>query len=136
MNSILFKLVYSVSKKFPIQQELLTKTEKKIYKAMNGTSFCTNANCPLVINKTSHKGCDTLSSLVIGLSGLSTVIFGAPMPIFSYKDTSKLNTGFHEIVSSFLNRNDGRPSADGRNTGKVNFDCIYLLKLIFLLIPF
>jgi hypothetical protein len=39
------------------------------------------------------------------------------MPAFNYKqDTSQAGTGLYGITSSFIKRNGGGPSTDGRNT--------------------
>lgn len=76
----------------------------KIYtRTINGSMYCTNPACISVIKKQAIKARDSLSALAIGLVGLTTILFGAPLPPFS---SSKINNNdienFNFKTSTFL----------------------------------
>ncbi|EPB85006.1 hypothetical protein HMPREF1544_08209 [Mucor circinelloides 1006PhL] len=53
-----------------------------ILRSVNGASVCTNPNCVLRTKGETHEAHNSMSALAIGLVGLSTVIFGQPIPSF------------------------------------------------------
>ncbi|KAL0137307.1 hypothetical protein V8B55DRAFT_1578093 [Mucor lusitanicus] len=77
---------------------------------INGTSVCCNPNCLLVRSGRSHQPRDSLSALVIGLSGLCTVLSGTTFPALDPKRISHFNTDFQQFAGSFLTRNLPRPA--------------------------
>ncbi|KAI9486373.1 MAG: hypothetical protein EXX96DRAFT_496206 [Benjaminiella poitrasii] len=96
--------------------KILNKDGRKIIKTVNDTSVCSNPNCISVKAKSSHRGRDSLSALIIGLSGLASLPFGYTFTIFSPYNASHSNTRFRTIATSFLNRNKDRPTIDDGNT--------------------
>ncbi|KAI9474258.1 MAG: hypothetical protein EXX96DRAFT_509403 [Benjaminiella poitrasii] len=54
--------------------KILNKDGRKIIKAVNCTSFCSYRNCVSVKAKSSHRGNGSLSALIIGLSGLASLL--------------------------------------------------------------
>ncbi|KAI9473566.1 MAG: hypothetical protein EXX96DRAFT_596676 [Benjaminiella poitrasii] len=63
--------------------KILNKDGRKIIKTVNDTSVCSNPNCISVKAKSLHRGRDSLSALIIGLSGLASLLFGCTFTIFS-----------------------------------------------------
>ncbi|KAG2230041.1 hypothetical protein INT48_007072 [Thamnidium elegans] len=76
---------------------------------------CTNPRCVLVRSNMSHQGRDSVSSLAIGISGLSQAAFGEPFPCFNY-DIGHSNTDFINTATTFLNRNVEGLEFDELNT--------------------
>ncbi|KAI8096107.1 hypothetical protein BDF21DRAFT_329948, partial [Thamnidium elegans] len=77
-------------------------SDKKI-KPIHGTIVCTNLRCVLVRSDLSHQGRDSVSSLAIGIPGLSQATFGEPFPCFNY-DIGYYDIDFINIAATFLNR--------------------------------
>ncbi|KAI8882688.1 hypothetical protein K501DRAFT_273394 [Backusella circina FSU 941] len=75
-------------------------------------------------NQSCH-GCDQVSALVVGLSGLGTLILGDTFPELT-TDISQSYTEFQQDALSFLKRSDGRLTTDG--------DCFTLYPLSIQLI--
>lgn len=74
-------------------------------KTINGTSVCSNSKCLLVINKRSHQPRDSQSALLIGLSGLCTILSArTTYPALNPKNQniSQSDTDFQTFASTFL----------------------------------
>ncbi|KAI8082272.1 hypothetical protein BDF21DRAFT_317699, partial [Thamnidium elegans] len=56
------------------------KTGKKKIKSVNGSFICYSKECVLVLAAKNNHGRDSLSTLVIGLSGFSMLMFGITYP--------------------------------------------------------
>ncbi|KAG2207047.1 hypothetical protein INT46_009180 [Mucor plumbeus] len=84
-------------------------------KINNGTSVCTNPAYILLKSGSSHKERDAISSLAIGLSGVSYLALGVPFPSFS-PSVGHHHTGFTDITTIFLTRSVARLELDELNT--------------------
>ncbi|KAL9558499.1 hypothetical protein PS6_001256, partial [Mucor atramentarius] len=78
-------------------------------KTMNGTFVCCSPACLLAISKRPHQARGTQSVLLIGLSGLSTVLSRTAFPALNPKNIRQSNTDFQEFAGFFFNRNLPRP---------------------------
>ncbi|KAI9251157.1 hypothetical protein EDC94DRAFT_526688, partial [Helicostylum pulchrum] len=104
-------------KKTTYPMSVSLKNNKTIMKTINGTSVCSNNNRVSVKLDCSHKSRDSVSALAIGISGLTSLIFGLPLPPFNPKKISHSNTDqINNAVTSFFKRNNDRRIIDYGNT--------------------
>jgi hypothetical protein len=73
-------------------QLIENKNGKIIKKSKKGSLMCVNLDCVSVKYGRSTKSRDALSSLAIGLSGLTSCILGMPIPHFSQTKISQYET--------------------------------------------
>ncbi|EPB85855.1 hypothetical protein HMPREF1544_07354 [Mucor circinelloides 1006PhL] len=86
-------------------QKLVTKKNKQCLRSVSGTSVCTNPDCVLRTKDETHKARDSLPALAIGLAGLSTVIFGQPIPTFDSSFNEFKAEKFKTLAKAFCTRN-------------------------------
>ncbi|KAG2206051.1 hypothetical protein INT46_008248 [Mucor plumbeus] len=95
-------------------QQLLPMIDNTL-KTNNGTSACTNPACILIKSGSSHKGRDAISSLAIGLLGLSYFALGVPFPPFN-PSVGYCHIDFTNITTTFITRSVARLELNELNT--------------------
>ncbi|KAI8890559.1 hypothetical protein K501DRAFT_168406 [Backusella circina FSU 941] len=65
--------------------KVVGKNGKKKIQMVNGTLKCDNTNCISSKSKKANRSRDQLSSMGIGLTGCSQLLFGATIPVFDHK---------------------------------------------------
>ena len=108
MNTRHSKLVCFVLVHSHIPKELAKTNQQK--KTVNGAFWCLNRRC---ISVTSHKSIqsrDKTSALAIAVSGLSSLIFNEPLPVFNPKP-SQSYIGILTMINAFCSRNEHRDSS-------------------------
>ncbi|CAO3684672.1 unnamed protein product [Rhizopus microsporus] len=89
---------YSPARK--LQRPLRVTGNTKL-KVVNGTFQCVNPDCSSVLaGKATHVR-DSLSAMIIGLSGLATLLFGATFPQFDPKRSSSKTAEFEHLAATF-----------------------------------
>jgi hypothetical protein len=83
-------------------QLIENKNGKIIKKSTKGSLMCVNLDCVSVLYGRSTKSCDALSSLAIGLSGLTSCILGMPIPHISQTKISQYKTEDFKTKASVL----------------------------------
>ncbi|CEG79897.1 hypothetical protein RMATCC62417_14308 [Rhizopus microsporus] len=82
---------------------MLTKKNKQVSQEIKGALMCVNPKCVAVKSKKSTNSRDALSSLAIGLSGLTQCLIGSPLPPFAQSQISQFNTDtFNKLSWSFV----------------------------------
>ncbi|RCH88096.1 hypothetical protein CU097_004618 [Rhizopus azygosporus] len=85
-------------------------------RTINGTFICDNPSCVSVQAKKAVKGRDTLSAMVIGLSGLATFLFYATFPQFDPQVSQSNTNKFKTNAAFFFTANEDWPAVDDSNT--------------------
>ncbi|KAG1556418.1 hypothetical protein G6F49_006289 [Rhizopus delemar] len=78
----------------------VTKNGEVFSRKVKGSFYCTNPLCVSVLSKCAAKSRDSLSALAIGIVGLSTVLFGAPLPAFKSHKISNIEVEKYTILTS------------------------------------
>ncbi|KAK4509272.1 uncharacterized protein ATC70_007622 [Mucor velutinosus] len=86
-------------------QSIKSKDGKTKTRSIHGAFLCLNPACVSVLNHIAIQGRDKTSALAIAVSGLSTLLFRQPFPVFNPKP-SQSNTGIIPKTTSFCNRNE------------------------------
>ncbi|CEJ05260.1 hypothetical protein RMCBS344292_19205 [Rhizopus microsporus] len=85
---------------YKLQRPLRVTGNTKL-KVVNGTFQCVNPDCSSVLaGKATHVR-DSLSAMIIGLSGLATLLFGATFPQFDPKRSSSKTAEFEHLAATF-----------------------------------
>ena len=84
-------------------------------RTINGAFVYDNPSCVSVQAKKAVKRRDTLSAMVIGLSDLTTFLFGATLPPFDPKVSQSNTNKFKTNAASFFTANEDRPAVDNSN---------------------
>ncbi|CEP10874.1 hypothetical protein [Parasitella parasitica] len=77
--------------------------ERKV-KRRNGVFQCINKECPSVKTARNTNSRDTLSSLAIGLAGLSRLLLGTTFPTFNPRRNVNDVENFKKHAGNFLNK--------------------------------
>ncbi|OAD01350.1 hypothetical protein MUCCIDRAFT_112793 [Mucor lusitanicus CBS 277.49] len=88
-------------------QAIKAKNGNTRTKLTNGAFLCLNPECVSVVNHRAIQGRDRTSAMAIAVSGLSSLLFNQPLPVFNPKP-SQSNTGIISKTTSFCNRNETR----------------------------
>lgn len=89
--------------------KIMTKKDgSRFLKNVNGSFYCVNPLCPLSSQARSTQARDRLSALAIGVSGLSTLIFGETLPQFNHKLSGYNADKFETNAANFLNTKQGQ----------------------------
>ncbi|KAG1048531.1 hypothetical protein G6F43_009083 [Rhizopus delemar] len=78
----------------------VTKNGEVFSRKVKGSFYCTNPLCVSVLSKCAAKSRDSLSALAIGIVGLSTILFGAPLPAFKSHKISNIEAEKYIILTS------------------------------------
>ncbi|EIE82340.1 hypothetical protein RO3G_07045 [Rhizopus delemar RA 99-880] len=78
----------------------VTKNGEVFSRKVKGSFYCTNPLGVSVLSKCAAKSRDSLSALAIGIVGLSTILFGAPLPAFKSHKISKIEAEEYIILTS------------------------------------
>ncbi|KAK4516805.1 uncharacterized protein ATC70_011784 [Mucor velutinosus] len=91
-------------------QSIKAKNGKTKTRSIHGAFLSLNPACVSVLNYRAIQGRDRTSALAIADSGLSTLLFRQPLPVFNPKP-SQSNTGIISKTTSFCNKNEKRDSS-------------------------
>ncbi|KAG1507786.1 hypothetical protein G6F46_001816 [Rhizopus delemar] len=78
----------------------VTKNGEVFSRKVKGSFYCTNPLCVSVLSKCAAKSRDSLSALAIGIVGLSTILFGVPLPAFKSHKISNIEAEKYTILTS------------------------------------
>ena len=78
----------------------VTKNGEVFSRKVKGSFYCTNPLCVSVLSKCAAKSRDSLSALAIGIVGLSTILFGAPLPAFKSHKISNIEAEKYIVLTS------------------------------------
>ncbi|GAN08662.1 hypothetical protein MAM1_0216c08177 [Mucor ambiguus] len=85
--------------------KIVSRKNKQYLHSVNGTPICMNPDCVLRSRGETHKGRNSLSSLAIGLAGLSAVAIGQSIPCFDPTISKSKADNYKSPAKAFLNRN-------------------------------
>ena len=101
---------------------ILTKKNKQVLQENRSALMCMNPKCVAVKSGKSTKSRDALSSLAIGLSGLTQCLIGSPLPPFAQSQISQFNTDiFNKLSWSFVPVRDHLTSMVCSYDSKIHF---------------
>ncbi|KAG1054971.1 hypothetical protein G6F43_003038 [Rhizopus delemar] len=78
----------------------VTKNGGIFSRKVKSSFYCTNPLCVSVLSKCAAKSRDSLSALAIGIVGLGTILFGAPLPAFKSHKISNNEAEKYTILTS------------------------------------
>src|SRR6478735_836924 len=78
----------------------VTKNGEVFSRKVKGSFYCTNPLCVSVLSKCAAKSRDSLSALAIGIVGLGTILFGAPLPAFKSHKISNIEDEKYILLTS------------------------------------
>jgi hypothetical protein len=76
---------------FRIKQQLMNRELKN--KTMNGTSLCFNPDCPSYMLGCNSRNRDVQPAINIAIAGMTTMLTGSALPLFSAFKTSHFYAG-------------------------------------------
>jgi hypothetical protein len=101
---------------------MLTKKNKQVLQEIKGALMCVNPKCVAVKSGKSTEPRDVLSSLAIGLSGLTQYLIGSLLPPFAQSQISQFNTDtFNKLSWSFVSARDHLTNTVCSSDSKTHF---------------